>query len=332
MNPLVGHLRQLGKDRVDRLEAGRQVENHIKRRLGSKKPVLVRTKKKDWWADFDGRTRPRVVFIPDPQVKEGVPIEHLAAAGEYVARKKPDVIVQAMDWWDFAYRSRYDVDLAGYFCGDHLSDFCAGLHGWDAFHAPIRAERERCPWWDPDEHCTEGNHEFRLWRDLMKDRRDLRMVPMPEFVVRDEGAHWHNYLQVADIDGVLFSHQFVNPHTGRAMGGSALNRLKTVGRSFVQGHQQKFDFAMHTRPDGTRMRGLIAGAFYQHYEEYLGPQGNHHWRGIVVLNDLDGKGDYDVTEVRLSYLLRRFKPTPLKASGSYRASGFGAFTVAGQAS
>ena len=35
----------------------------------------------------------RILVIPDCQVKQGVPLEHLTWAGRYAAKKKPDVIV-----------------------------------------------------------------------------------------------------------------------------------------------------------------------------------------------------------------------------------------------
>jgi hypothetical protein len=47
----------------------------------------------------------------------------------------------------------------------------------------------------------------------------------------------------------------------------------------------------------------VAGAFYQHDEEYAGPQGNHYWRGIVYKHEVRD-GDYDLMELSLPYLLR----------------------------
>ena len=56
----------------------------------------------DWW---DAKLNPpgredvglKIVFIPDPQVKPGCPMEHLVAAGNYCAVHRPDVIVAAGD-------------------------------------------------------------------------------------------------------------------------------------------------------------------------------------------------------------------------------------------
>lgn len=41
----------------------------------------------------------RIAVLPDTQVKDDVPTEHLEWAGKYLSEKKPDVIVMIGDWW-----------------------------------------------------------------------------------------------------------------------------------------------------------------------------------------------------------------------------------------
>jgi hypothetical protein len=64
---------------------------------------------------------------------------------------------------------------------------------------------------------------------------------------------------------------------------------------------------IHTeyRVDGKRITGIFAGAFYLHNEDYLGPQGNQHWRGIWMLHNVKD-GDFDIMPVSMSYLERKF--------------------------
>ena len=50
----------------------------------------------------------RHIFIPDTQVKTGTPTEHLIAAGNYIASKRPDVIIHAGDHWDMPSLSSYE--------------------------------------------------------------------------------------------------------------------------------------------------------------------------------------------------------------------------------
>ncbi len=111
---------------------------------------------------------------------------------------------------------------------------------------------------------------------------------------------------MVDIDGIAYSHYFYNPMTGRPYGGQNIEtRLKTVGHSFTMGHQQGYWVGMREAL-GSRHRGLVAGSCYLHDEDYKGPQGNSHWRGIVVCNQVE-RGSYDLMEVSLDYLCRRYE-------------------------
>ena len=51
----------------------------------------------------------RLLFIPDPQVREGVPTDHLLAVGRYIVAHRPDVIVVAGDWWDMPSCSMFNT-------------------------------------------------------------------------------------------------------------------------------------------------------------------------------------------------------------------------------
>ena len=42
-----------------------------------------------------------------------------------------------------------------------------------------------------------------------------------------------------------------------------------------------------------------------HDESYKGPQGNDHWRGVVVKNEVVD-GEYDIMKISLDYLLRKY--------------------------
>ena len=76
-------------------------------------------------------------------------------------------------------------------------------------------------------------------------------------------------------------------------------------QSATAGHLQGVDFYCHQT--GTRrMYGIIAGSFYQHEEEYLGPQGTAYWRGVVVKNQV-ADGQYDPMFISLDYLMEEWR-------------------------
>lgn len=82
-------------------------------------------------------------------------------------------------------------------------------------------------------------------------------------------------------------HYLANPMTGRPYSGTAMNQLKTVGRSFVVGHKQVLDIAIRPTIDGKHQIGIVNGACYPHLEAYKGYTGNNHFRGVVMLHEVD---------------------------------------------
>jgi len=88
-------------------------------------------------------------------------------------------------------------------------------------------------------------------------------------------------------------------------GGQALTRLKTIGHSFVQGHQQVYESSVRFVA-GKAQRAVIAGAYYLHDEDYKGYQGNAHWRGLLVFHEVED-GAFDIMEVSMNYLCLKYE-------------------------
>jgi hypothetical protein len=65
---------------------------------------------------------------------------------------------------------------------------------------------------------------------------------------------------------------------------------------------QTYDMAIHKK---TQQRAVMAATFYQHDEDYLGPQGNDCRRHILFKHEVNA-GRYDLMEVSLEYLRRRY--------------------------
>jgi len=247
----------------------------------------------------------KILVIPDTQVKPGVPIAHMKWAAKAVKDYlgKGDYVVHMGDHWDFPslnyYSSRLQLESARV-----LEDIQAGNKAMDLFWNTLKRMKNK-----PEFHLHGGNHEARLAR-LINDHPVLDGV-LSEEALNREGWIFHPFKEVNEIGGVYFTHYFYAPYTGRAYGGTAHNILRNVGLSFVQGHRQGKDVAARSLPNGQVQRALICGSCYLHREEYLGPQAKESWQGVVVLNDvLDG--DYDMMELSLKYLCRRYEKMELE--------------------
>lgn len=107
------------------------------------------------------------------------------------------------------------------------------------------------------------------------------------------------FLEPVVIDGVAYCHYFVSGVMGRPVT-SAAALLSKKHQSAVMGHVQQRQIAYAQRADGAQLTGLFAGSFYQHDEEYMGHQGNKHWRGCWMLMDVND-GQFDELPVSMEY-------------------------------
>lgn len=257
------------------------------------------------------------ILIPDTQVKPGVPTDNLHWIGQYIVDKFADkdvVLVHIGDHADMPSLSSYDRGKKAAEGRRYWQDIQAANEGFERLCEPLEAHNNRrreearrahkkAKLWQPERHVTLGNHENRINR-AAEDEAFLDGTITTDHL-NFRGWQVHDFLEVVHIDGVAYSHYFANPMTGRPYGGQNIDtRLKTIGQSFTMGHQQGLWYGTRYVL-GKSQHGLVAGAAYVHQEEYLGPQGNAHWRGIVVCHQVN-EGSYDVMTVSLDYLARRY--------------------------
>ena len=245
----------------------------------------------------------RHFIIPDTQIRASVSMTYIDWVGRAIAHYKPDVVVHLGDHWDMPSLSSHDP--AGSRAKENAryeKDVAAGNEAFVRLCAPLE-KLERRFRWRPRKVLLRGNHEGRIERAIENDPRYEGAIGEHHLDSRD----WEvlPFLHVERIDGILYSHYFSNVNSGKPIGGSIDNRLNRIGDSFVQGHEQGFLYGCRQFPTGRTRHGLVAGACYTHDEAYKGRQGNGHWRGVVVLNEVED-GTYDIMPLSMSYLKRTF--------------------------
>ena len=258
----------------------------------------------------------KIVVIPDAQVRDGINTDHLAAAGNYIVEHRPDTVVVLGDWWDMPSLSFFatKLDVEG---KRILADLLAGDEAMHKFLLPLRTlqdkqREDKKKVYNPRLVYTVGNHDpqVRIPRYLADNPSMEGMIDgewCSDFL-RRQGFEVYDYLDIVNIEGIRFSHYFINPHSARknAQAGMIDTALKNIGFSFVQGHQQGMKMGKHFLGDGTTRIGVVAGSFYSHDEDYMGAQGNKsHWRGIIQLNEV-ADGGADLCELSLDYLVRKY--------------------------
>lgn len=249
-------------------------------------------------------------LIPDTQVKPGVPIDHLTAAGNYIVAKQPDVIIHLGDHWDMHSLSSYDKGTRKAEGARYQEDIEAGIRGMQALLAPLKAYNKRKrknkeKQYKPRMVFLLGNHEQRIMRHVNAHPELEGKLGYHDLRLESFGWEVQDFLKPIEIDGVTYAHYFYNPNTGHAYGGKASTKLNNIGFTFSMGHQQGLDMAMKHLANGKTLRGLVAGSFYQHDEEYKGHQANDHWHGCLFLHEVQD-GNYCLLELSLSYLMENW--------------------------
>ena len=247
------------------------------------------------------------LVIPDTQAKAGVPTDHLHWIGRYILDRRPDVIVHLGDHWDMPSLSEYDRGKIQFEGRRYKEDIQAGNEAFAIITKYIRQYNAhqkliKHKQYKPRLVFLLGNHEDRISRAVENNPQLEGVIGHSDLDI--EGWEVHDFLEPVWIDGICYSHYFYNPMSGRPYGGQVATRLKTIGHTFTMGHQQTLDYAIRFVGDKSQ-HGLVAGACYLHDEDYKGPQGNAHWRGVIVKHAVND-GQYNPMFVDLDYLCRKY--------------------------
>lgn len=250
----------------------------------------------------------KIAVIPDTQVKPGIDPSYLRNIGKYLAEKQPDVIVHLGDHWDMPSLSSYDYGKKAFEGRRYLDDVKAGNDAMDILFSPIQELQEQQRrnakrQYRPRTIFTLGNHENRINRAVNDDAKldgvlstnDLNLSSFQEV---------YQFKEVVIVNGVAFSHYFETGVAGRPAS-TANAQLNKKHQSCIAGHQQGLQIATAHRADGKRITSVIAGSCYEHDEDYMGPQGNNHWRGMLMLYEVED-GQFDMLPISLPYLRKRY--------------------------
>jgi len=259
------------------------------------------------------------IMIPDTQAKLDVPTDHLSWIGQFIVdeyHNKNIKIIHIGDHADMPSLSMYDKGMKKMEGRRYQDDLDAANEAWRILNQPLYdyntgRRKNKAKIWNPERYVTLGNHEDRINRTVNANPQLEGMLSLEKLDYERSGWKVSPYTQPICLDGVYYSHFFYNPMTGKPYGGQNIEtRLKTIGHSFSMGHQQTLMYGLRFVA-GKSQHGLVAGACYLHDEDYKGPQGNAHWRGIVVKHQVKD-GSYDPMFVSLDYLCRRYEGSSLE--------------------
>lgn len=254
------------------------------------------------------------LMIPDLQVRPGVCLNHLNALGHYIVDQQPDKIIQIGDWADMHSLSTYDTGKKAGEGARYEEDIEAATRSMEVLMEPIYEYNAKCRrrkerQYRPDMVITLGNHENRINRHINNYPVLEGRLSAEDFGFEEHGWEVFPFLDVVELDGIAYSHYFPRNANGQIVqttrgAPNARVQVQREQQSCSSGHLQGLSFHVQQLRN-RRAYGLIAGSFYMHEEDYLGPQGTAYWRGVVVKHEVKD-GNYDPMFVSLDYLLDKW--------------------------
>lgn len=249
----------------------------------------------------------KIIVLPDVQARDGIDFSFLTSIGNFILKEKADCVVNIGDFADMESLSTYDRGLKSFEGKRYTKDIAAARDAVDALLTPIyeynvKAKKNKEKQYKPRMVLTLGNHENRINRAVNEDSKLDGLISTDDLPYQD----WEVYpfLDVVTIEGVAFSHYFTSGLMGRPIG-TAQQMLNKLHMSCFAGHQQGRQVAYGKTASGKPLTAIICGSCYEHDEAYLGPQGNNHFRGLYVLNDVKD-GSFNEVAVPLSTIVANF--------------------------
>lgn len=243
----------------------------------------------------------RHIVIPDCQVRKGVKTDHLEAMGNYIADKRPEVIVCLGDFADMpslgTHQPRGHITYENQ---RYQRDIQAARAAMERLTKPFSSIKG----YKPKMVLTLGNHEDRITRLIDQDPKLEGTLSLDDLGYEEFGWKVIPYRQPKKLDGVLYSHYFVSGKYDRPIERAA-KLISTYHQSCIAGHQQGRDIAYSKHADGRPITSIIAGSFYDHKEPWMSPQSNNHWRGAYMLTEVKA-GSFDEVALSVGFLKRKY--------------------------
>jgi hypothetical protein len=251
----------------------------------------------------------KILVVPDCQIKEGVPLEHLTWAGKAIVDYKPDVVVNLGDFADMPSLSTHDIKGSKYFEGlRYKKDIEAAKEAMKLLLAPLRElqksqKESKHKVYKPRMVMTLGNHENRIDRAINNNPTLEGLISTKDL---DYEKDWevHGFLHPVFINGVGFNHYWPVGAMGRPASAASVI-INKLHMSCVAGHQQGKQIAYGKRADGKPICAIIVGSYYLHDESYMDQLSNRHWRGLLMMNEVND-GHFDEMFLSVEYLGRKY--------------------------
>lgn len=240
----------------------------------------------------------KLLIIPDCHVNYAYSNDRFEALGNFIVDERPNTIINIGDFADMASLCSYDFGTASFEGRRYKKDVESVIDAQEVLFRPINEyNRKHNNSYNPRLELCLGNHENRINIAIESDPKLDGTLSVDDLGYKEYGWHVSPFLVPIVVGGISFSHYFISGVANRPISGEAIGRTMCLKlhASAVQGHSHVFDLAERTVITGQRIFGLSCGCFVHpdYNEEWCVAIQRLWWRGVIMLEDLDGEGYYD---------------------------------------
>lgn len=231
--------------------------------------------------------------------------ERFSWLGEFLYDIKPDLVVDLGDGADMKSLNTFDTRYPQAIVSQSYErDVDSYNDAMERIRFKFKQQKRKRPYFVG----FEGNHENRIKKAIAHDPRlegDRYGVSFSHLNTKDYFDDYHEYENsapaIAEYGGIDFAHFFSSGNFGTAMSGKhhAYTLLQNRHRSSICGHSHKRGVYFE---DQAGIVGLVAGCYKGADEGWAGQSNSSWWKGVVVLNEVDGTGRFEPEFVSLKRL------------------------------
>lgn len=247
----------------------------------------------------------RILVIPDAHARHEYNNTRFDALGNFIVRKRPDIVISIGDWADMPSLSMYDKGRKAAENRRYKKDIDAANDALTRVMKRVTVGYGRAKL--PEFYVTLGNHENRINRHVEANPELADTLSTDSIEFAKWGWKVKPFLAPLVKCGILFQHYLPSGPLGKPTSGvnHARSLILKAMMSTVVGHSHQRDFYETTRADHEKMFGLVVGCFDEGPHSYA--QGTQHawWSGLVMLNECY-RGSAEPAFYSMDYLRRGF--------------------------
>lgn len=249
----------------------------------------------------------KILVIPDAHSRPNFNNDRFDALGNFIADKRPDIVVSIGDWADMGSLCSYDKGTKSAEGRRYQADIEACHDALRRTMEPVKAAARVHRKGLPEFYITLGNHEARIDRAASTNPELFGKLATTDLGFEEWGWTVVPFLQPLVLQDILFQHYLPSGAMGKPVSG--VNHARTLVmkglQSTVVGHSHGRDFWETTRADGQKMFGLVVGCYDQGEHSYAAGTQHNWWSGLVMLNEAE-RGQMEPAFFSMDYVTRRY--------------------------